>query len=260
MQIGLSTASFYGRRETEESAAHLSDWPLDFVEVFLETFSEYRREFGETVRANLRDMPCRSVHVKGTQFEPDLFSTSPRQVRDAMSLLEGAMAAAQVLGARYYVFHGPGVMHHDMKPLNIGHVRERIPQIIEICRRYGVEFLWENVSWCTMRTPEDVNSVREAFPQARFVLDLKQALRSGQDAFQVLHAMGDRLRHVHVMDWDESGALCLPGEGIFDFARLRGELQDIGYNGGILLEPYAQQTVDEDRVRKSLKYLRNMFT
>lgn len=259
MQIGLSTASFYGRRETEESAAHLRNWPLDFVEVFLETFSEYRRTFGAVVRANLGAMPCRSVHVKGTQFEPDLFSASPRQQKDAMRLLEGAMQAAQVLGAEYYVFHGPGVMHHDIKPLNIGNVRERIPQILALCRKYGVQFLWENVSWCTMRTPEDVYSVREAFPQAGFVLDLKQALRSGQDAFAILRAMGDRLCHVHVMDWDENGKLCLPGEGTFDFYRLRKALEEIGYNGGILLEPYAQHTLDEDKVKKSLRYLRDVL-
>jgi len=152
------------------------------------------------------------------------------------------------------------VMHHDIKPLNIGNVRERIPRIMEVCGRYGVQFLWENVSWCTMRTPEDVRSVREAFPQVRFVLDLKQALRSGQNAFELLHAMGDRLCHLHVMDWDEAGKLCLPGEGTFDFPRLRKALEDIGYEGGVLLEPYAQQTVDEEKVKKSLEYLRNMFT
>ncbi|MBQ8537461.1 MAG: sugar phosphate isomerase/epimerase [Clostridia bacterium] len=259
MQIGLSTASFYGRRETEESAAHLRDWPLDFVEVFLETFSEYSPAFGQMVREALGDLPCRSVHVKGTQFEPDLFSASQRQQKDAMSLLEGAMQAAQLLGARYYVFHGPGVMHHDMKPLNISNVRERIPKIIELCRGYGVQFLWENVSWCTLRTPEDVRNVREAFPQVRFVLDLKQALRSGQDVFELLTAMGDRLCHLHVMDWDKEGKLCLPGEGVFDFARLRRELEKAGYQGGVLLEPYGQHTVDEDKVKKSLGYLREVF-
>jgi len=260
MQIGLSTASFYGRRETEESAAHLRDWPLDFVEVFLETYSEYTPAFGQIVKEALGPMPCRSVHVKSSQFEGDYFSSSHRQVKDAMSLLEGAMQAARLLGARYYVFHGPAVMHHDMKPLGITHVKERMPRILALCQRYGVQFLWENVSWCTLRTPQDVHSVREAFPEVRFVLDLKQTLRSGQDAFELLHAMGDRLCHLHVMDWDEKGTLCLPGEGIFDFARLRDELAAIGYNGGILLEPYGQHTVDEDRVRKSLKYLRNMFT
>lgn len=260
MQIGLSTAAFYGRRETEESAAHLSDWPLDFVEVFLETFSEYRREFGKVVRANLDSMPCRSVHVKSSQFEGDYFSASSRQVGDAMNLLEGAMAAAQVLGAKYYVFHGPAGVHHPISPLQIGFVKERLPQITELCRQYGVQFLWENVSWCSLRTPEDVMAVREAFPQVGFVLDLKQALRSGQDAFEILRAMGDRLCHLHVMDWDEAGKLCLPGEGTFDFPRLRKALEDVGYEGGVLLEPYGQHTVDEEKVKKSLEHLRNMFT
>ena len=72
MQLGLSTAAFYGRWETEESAAQMARWGVDCVEVFLETYSEYTRAFGTQVRRALCGIPCTSIHPQGTQFENGL--------------------------------------------------------------------------------------------------------------------------------------------------------------------------------------------
>jgi len=259
MKIGLSSAAFYGRLETDEAAAHLPTLPLDFCEIFLESFQEYSAAFGRQVQAGLKGLPCVSIHCKGTQFEPDLFGASRHQSEDAFRFLEGALDAAQILGAAYYVFHGPGTMHHDMHPLKILRLAERLPRILDLCRQHGITFLWENVSWCTLKTPEHVQALREAFPQLCFVLDLKQAMRCGQDPFAVLRAMGDRLRHLHVMDWTADGKLCLPGEGCFDFPRLKKELEALGYTGGVLLEPYADNARDEAALKRSLHYLHHIF-
>lgn len=259
MQIGLSSAAFYGRLETEEAAAHLRAFPLDFCEIFLETFSEYTPAFGRILKDALDTLPCRSIHVKGTQFEPDLFGASCRQQADAFALLRGALQAARLLGACYYVFHGPGTAHRSLSPLDIPRLKETFPRLLALCRAHGVALLWENVSWCALKTPEDVRSLREAYPELSFVLDLKQALRAGQDPFALLRAMGSRLRHVHVLDWDAAGRLCLPGAGCFDFPRLKRELEDIGYAGGVLLEPYAQQALDEAALSRSLAYLSQVF-
>ena len=46
MKLGMSGAVFYGRMETEDEAAHLTDFPLDVCEIFLETQSEYSASFG----------------------------------------------------------------------------------------------------------------------------------------------------------------------------------------------------------------------
>ena len=35
MQLGLSTAAYYGRYETEEAASRIAQLPLDCCEVFL---------------------------------------------------------------------------------------------------------------------------------------------------------------------------------------------------------------------------------
>lgn len=259
MTIGLSSAAFYGRLETHEAAAHLSGFPLDCCEIFLESFREYREDFGVRVRRELGNLPCVSIHCKGTQFEPDLFGASRHQQEDALAILEGALAAARALGARYYVFHGPGTLHHDMHPLKIGRLADRLPPILALCQAYGVTFLWENVSWCTLKTPAHVNALAEAFPALGFVLDLKQAMRSGQDPFALLQAMGNRVHHIHVMDWTAEGRLCLPGEGCFDFPRLKNTLDALHYTGSIILEPYADNAVDEAALKRSLIFLHRLF-
>ena len=106
MKLGLTSAAFYGCMETEDAAAFLQAFGLDTCEVFLESHSEYTADFGQLVRGKLGALGCTSVHPKGTQFEPDLFGQSARQRDDALSIMRGVMDAGQVLGAKYYVFHG----------------------------------------------------------------------------------------------------------------------------------------------------------
>ena len=53
MKIGLSTAAFYGKWEVEEAAALLGRYGAECAEVFLQTRSEYAREFARLVRKNL---------------------------------------------------------------------------------------------------------------------------------------------------------------------------------------------------------------
>lgn len=259
MMIGLSSAAFYGDLETEEAAASLREYPLDFAEIFLESYSEYNAPFGREVKKNLGPVPCRSIHAKGTQFEPDLFGSSRRQVKDAFTTMEGVLQAGKEMGAAFYVFHGPPVLFRELPPLAIAHLEERLPRLCALSKAYGVRFLWENVSWCTVTGPKEVAALRRAFPDLGFVLDIKQAVRAGEDPFAVMRAMGPALCHVHVMDMDGDGKLCLPGEGTFDFPRLARELAAIGYSGGILLEPYASQGRDPKALSQSLTYLKEAF-
>ena len=58
MKIGLSSAAFYSRAETEDQAIRLRNFNIDVCEVFLETHSEYNASFGRLVKENLGDLPC----------------------------------------------------------------------------------------------------------------------------------------------------------------------------------------------------------
>lgn len=260
MMIGLSSAAFYGRLETEDAAAHVLDFPVQACEVFLETHSEYCESFGREVRRRLGALPCPSVHAKGTQFEPDLFGRSHRQAEDALRIFTGVCEAGEALGAGYYVFHGPGNARNALPPDKVNALQERFGRMREIAGQHGMEILWENVSWCSIRTPEDVNRARELLPGLHFVLDIKQAQRGGVDVVDMIHAMGRDICHVHVLDWDGQGNLCLPGEGVADWPRLLRELKNVGYDGTILLEPYEYLARDESALRRSLEYLHGLIS
>lgn len=255
MIIGLSTAGYYGRMETEEAAAQVAAMGAACCEVFLEAQSEYSAAFGRLVRDRLADVPCVSVHPKGTQFENDVFGRSRRQVADALALFTGVCDAGQALGARYYVMHGPGLAY-VAPPEKIYAVKERLAAMREIAGERGLTVLWENVSWCNVRTVRDVAAVRDLAPEMGFVLDVKQARRAGQDVGAMARAMGSALRHVHVLDDAADGRICLPGDGRVDWPGFFALLREIGFDGAVMLEPYSELTAKDDDVRRALDVLR----
>ena len=259
MRLGMSSAAYYGRFETEDAAGYLNTFDLDTCEVFLQTFSEYTPAFGKTVRDKLKGLDCASVHPKGTQFELDLFGSSERQRRDAMQIFEGVCASGEQFGAKFYVLHGPPCINTRRRPDGIRNLKQIFPEMQKIAGVHGIEVLWENVSWCPCRECADVEMLLDMFPEQRFVLDIKQAQRSGIDPLDMAACMGKHLAHVHVLDWDETGTLTLPGQGIFDFPALMKILRKNGYDGCVILEPYSAQAQNEDAIRRSLSYLRTLI-
>ena len=94
-------------------------------------------------------------------------------------------------------------------------------------------------------------------PQVQFVLDTKQAHRAGFAPEELLEAMGNRVRHVHALDIASDGALCLPGQGMIDWTGLMAKLRAQGFDGSVILEPYAQQAADEGALRRSLERIKS---
>lgn len=260
MRLGLSTAAFYGRWETEEAAARMAGLPIDCAEAFLQSPSEYDAAFGALVRKNLGPVRCTSVHPMGIQFENQLYSRSPRQRRDAFDMLRRVLDAAAALGAGVYVLHGRSTSLLTPLPWNLEANLEAIAAMSEEGARRNVTIAWENVCWCQLTTAERVREARRAAPWLRFTLDIKQAMRAGGDPVDMALAMGGGLCNVHVCDWDARERLCLPGEGSFDFGALFAALGRMGYAGPVVLEPYLALIADEQALLRSLAFLRAAMT
>ena len=106
MKTGISTASLFGRMNTEDALAFLSDNKVETAEVFLESFCEYNAEYGRVLKGVNKNTEIHSVHVLTTQYEPQLYSIGDRAREDSFKILDSAMAAAEEFGAKYYTFHG----------------------------------------------------------------------------------------------------------------------------------------------------------
>lgn len=256
MQLGVSTAAFYGRMETEEAAEYLSGLPLDCAEAFLQTQSEYASGFTRIMLERLGSLRVTSVHPMGIHFETQMTSASPRQRADAFDMFRRVLDAGHALGARTYVYHGICSARLSPVPWNLQRNLDALGPMCEEAAQRGMVIGWENVFWCQLATPERVLEAAAAFEPVRFTLDIKQAMHAGCDAFDFVRAMGGRISNVHVCDWHDAKHLCLPGEGCFDFPALMRALREVGYAGPIIIEPYLSLISSEDALLQSIAYLR----
>lgn len=259
MKLGLSTAAFYGRYETEDAAAQIAQLPLDCAEVFLQSCSEETVEFAKLVRQNLSGIPCTSIHPLGSGYENHMARRPARQVRDAFDRFRRILDAGQALGAGVFVYHGRNTPQLLPLPWNLDWNIEALVPMCEEASRRGMVIAWENVYWCQLTEPERVLEAKAALPQVRFTLDIKQAMRAGCDPIAFVHAMGDRLSNVHICDWAEDGTLCLPGEGVFDFSALIRALRSVSYHGPVIMEPYLGLIKSDDALQRSIAYMRNIM-
>ncbi|MCL1963536.1 MAG: sugar phosphate isomerase/epimerase [Firmicutes bacterium] len=257
MRIGLTTAAFYGLLETEDAASAVASLRLPCCEVFLETYSEYTGAFGALVKERLLGTEAVSVHCKTQHFEADLVGQSARQRADAYAMLEGFLDAAAALGAKTYVYHGPANMR-GRTPC-FASWQEGIAEAMRRCALRGVTFAWETVSWCWLNGPGRVKEFLALWPNLSFVLDIKQAIEMGHDPIAFVDAMGDRLCHMHILDFDENGRHALPGRGVHDCKDLAAALRANGYQGDIILEPYAHMAASDASLMGAVQWLRDTF-
>lgn len=257
MKFGLSTACFYGRRETEETFEILKPLGADCVEIMMQTFYEYRPEFAKKYADRLSGVEVHSVHPFSTSFEPFLFCHTRRQRGDGFYWLDQIMRSAQLLGAKNYSFHGLA-RNGDVEKDDFGFLGERISEAYEFCLRYGVKLCLENVSWGLYNRPGVFKELNARCPQLSGVFDIKQARRSCYPWQTYVKEMGERISHVHISDVDESGRMCLPGRGVYDFKEIFKVLKDCGFDGNVIIEVYSGNYGDEEELKTSLEYLKEI--
>jgi len=266
MDIGISTASFYSRLVTEDALSAISRLGAEVCEVFLDSYCEYEPEFGELLKARAAELGLRvvSVHAMSQQFEPQLFSLSLRQRQDAWKLFEKVLRQGRLLGAKLLVFHGPARLRGAIRNAACARIGPIVSDLADLAGEYGLRLAWENVSWCLFSHP---GFAAEVLPHVKsdnlgFTLDVKQAVRSGHDPFDYLAAMGKRLCHVHLCDYDlqkPDYGLCLPGKGTFDFQRLFSELKANGYAGAAIIEPYSDIYGKVEELSVSLSAMKGLL-
>ena len=259
MQLGLSTAAFYGRWETEEAARRIADLPLDCAEVFLQSDSEISVEFAQLVKSNLGRLVCTSIHPLGSGYENHMAGRPARQMKDAFDHFKRLLDAGETLGAKTFVYHGRHTPQLSPLAWNLKWNIEAITPMCELAQQKGMVIGWENVFWCQLTAPQRVLEAKAALPQVRFTLDIKQAMRAGYDPISYVYAMGDQLCNVHVCDWHGDGTLCLPGEGVFDFEALHKALGDVGYMGPVIIEPYLALIQSDEALLRSIAFMRNII-
>ena len=263
MNVGISTASIFNKAMVEDIPAMLSPMGCRTIEVFLNTFSEYRPEFVRLLRQRIDDagLAVYSVHPMSSQFESQLFSIHPRQKSDALSVYREALNAGRILGASHYVMHGSPHLGGTARNLELDRLVPIFRELLDVAAEYGITLCLENVSWCFFHAPAFGAELKARLGDRRlkFVLDIKQAVRSGEDPFAFVEAVGEDLENWHLCDYafDDAGKLSLkmPGQGQCDFGALGAAMVDKGYRGPAFIEVYSDMYRDLEELKSSFAFM-----
>lgn len=258
MQTGISTASLFGRFNTEDALSFLSEQGVKTAEVFLESFCEYNKAFGELIAARKGGVSIHSVHTLTTQFEPTLYSLNQRAVADSFELLDKTMQAAGAMGAKYYTFHGLARVKRTPYVIDFERCGAITQRIIDTCGKYGVTLAYENVHWAYYNYIGFFTELKKHTSGLKGTFDIKQARQSGVDYKAFIDEMGKDIVTAHISDVDGNGKMCLPGRGITDFKEVFTMLSDKGFNGAILIEVYKNDFKDLSELFDSLNYVTDL--
>ncbi len=258
MLIGVSTASLYPLH-VEDAFGELARRGVKNIEVFANSTCEGQEPYISMMKGmmNAGGITVPSFHPFSSPMESVfLFSTYDRRVEEMMTLYRGFFESMQKLGARIFVLHG-AIKSSNCSP---EHYVKQFRLLAEVGREYGVTVAQENVCYCLSGSVDFLRMMkRELGEYANFVLDLKQARRSGEDIFSYVEALGESIIHCHVSDGDAEHD-CLPiGEGEFDFKRLHCEMQQHGYSGAYIIELYRHNYADFDQLCGGVEILRDII-
>lgn len=254
MKIGVSTASLYPLH-IEDAFLKLAEMGIRAAETFANSTCESREPYISQI-CGIRDkfgMTVTSFHPFSSPMESVfLFSTYDRRIEEMMTLYRKFFGSMNKLGAKIFVVHGA----ISSSKCTVPHYFNQFRMLSEAGREYGITVAQENVSYCMSGNPEFLKAMkRELGDNAKFVLDLKQARRSGVDPFDLIDILGTSIVHCHLSDADSEKS-CLPiGKGNFDFALLTKKMLSLGYDGAFIVELYRENYGEFSELKDSVDIL-----
>lgn len=256
MKIGISTATLFPDKHTEEAAQIIKSLGAETAEVFFSTFYEYRPEFSKALAPKIAGLNVNSVHTVPLNFEGNLFNSTRRVRGDGFYWLDQIARSAKLLGCENYTFHG--FMRAGNSADDFAYIGDRIAEAHAFLAGYGVSLCLENTAYYAFNRPEFFRKVKERCPDLYGVFDLKQARRSGYPWQMYLAEMQGALAYVHLSDMDENGKMCLPGKGVYNFEEIFKRLKGAGFDGNVLIENYRGDYGDFTELRQSVDFLKEI--
>lgn len=237
LKAGVSTACLYPQ-PTEESLYDLALGGVTTVEVFINAHAELKRSFVAAMADILQrfEVQCCSLHPFTSEMEPMLlFSNYERRLDDFLEYCRNYFTAMQQLGATIFVVHG----NKQLVGMDVDFYCERFGKLVDLGKSYGITVAQENVARCTSRSLAFLQEMQQKMGHdVKFVLDVKQAVRSKEDPMQMLKALGSQIVHVHISDHGEYGD-CLPiGSGQFAMKSFLQTLSAVSPDCTVVLEIY----------------------
>ena len=257
-KLGISSSCYYPL-VTEKSFEKICLSGVKCAEIFFNSPGELEKSFIRELTARQKEYGVDIVSVHPyMSFAEDFFLFSPyeRRFTDILPLYGRFFEVCNELGAMIFVIHGAKIPGSSTDELYC----ERFARLTELGKTYGVNVCQENVVRYRSESAEYLKMMRDAIGgDFGVVLDIKQARRANITPDDIIDAVGDCIRHVHISDFC-SGSDCVPpGQGQFDFPAFFRKMRGIGYDGAYMIEVYRHSYRDEHEIIESYRKVRDFL-
>lgn len=257
INTGISTATLYPML-TEEAFLTLAKLGVKHVEVFFNSDSELDKTFiNDLIKVkNDYGMYVSSIHPYTCGIEPMMFFTQyPRRFFDILEYYKKYFEAMNLLGADIFVFHGNKPQNKFPDEMYF----ERYKGLYDLGKTFGITVAQENVCRCSSNSLDFLVKMSEALgDDAHFVLDTKQAVRSGIDPYDIIDKLGNKICHVHISDYNSEKDCTLVGKGNLNMNRFATSLTNCSFTGSIILELYSDGYENVDELKDNLAYFEHI--
>ncbi|MDR0947562.1 MAG: sugar phosphate isomerase/epimerase [Ruminococcus sp.] len=237
LTAGISTASLYPK-ELEKAFRIICEAGVLNTEIFVNTDCELRGAVFDEMMSIKRQngTNVRAIHPFTCGIETImLYSEYSRRLPDFFDYYRQYFEYAQKFEAEFFILHGAKMPMKISRKENF----ERYLQLSEIAKPYGVTVLQENVERCESRHLDFLKEMKDNLgDNANFVLDTKQALRSGEDPTNVVKSLGKNIRHIHFSDSGKKGDCLFYKDGEYDNEGLFFALLETGNKITLMIETY----------------------
>lgn len=258
MIAGVSTACLYPQL-LEEALSDLMDNGIKNTEIFINSHCEMEPEFTKMLLSCLtsHNARCTAMHPYTCPMEPMmLFSAYERRVQDMIEYYKRFFEIMNRFGTKIFVFHG----NKYQTPVEEELYFERFARLAETASGFEITAAQENVARCQSRSLSFLEHMSEYLKDGvHFVLDVKQAVRAGEDPEDIVKVLGEKIVHVHLSDHGKKGD-CLPvGRGEFDIESFLTHLKQKKFDGSVMIELYRNNYKDVSELAENYSLLKEII-
>lgn len=247
MFTGMSSSCYYPL-ETEKALKQCGELGFSNVEIFVNTYSELKNPIKRELR-NIKDhysLDICSVHPFTSFAESTLlFGAYQRRVEDGLEFYKNYFEFASYLGAKYLIFHGAKIGPYSDNEEYF----ERYARLYKTGKEFGITVSQENVVLFRSQSVEFIKRMSDYLgDDFSMTLDLKQCRRAGESPLDFIRAVGNKIDHIHLSDYNDKSDCVPPMEGKEDYNAIVEALKNTGYSGKYIIELYRKNFEKDQQI------------
>jgi inosose dehydratase len=155
-------------------------------------------------------------------------------LEEELSKIKTVVQLGAHLGATHLVVGGGAVRATGVAEEDYQRLAEGLEKVVDLADQAGMVASYHPHLGTCVESPEQIEKVFQ-HTEINFCPDTAHLEAGGGDPAELISKYGDRIRYVHLKDYEDGNFLPL-GQGKQDFSQILRALEKIGYDGWVTVE------------------------